>query len=176
MQQHAPTPEKKRIARGFALLLAVLVVSIILAMSFGIFSISLKELILTSFIKDSENSFAAADRALECTLYWDHAYPQNEMPYSIFPTSMSAVPPPNPPFPICDGKQLNSVPATGWNTTGSTVATGTTRFLLNFSDGSCSAVLVVKDATTTIITSEGYNTCNPNNARRTQRTIQVTMS
>ncbi len=155
--------------KGYILLLSVLVSSIILAMSLGIFTISIKEVVLASFLKDSARAFQAADRAVECTLYWDRSSPQNGMTGSIFSTSSASVPPLNINSATCDGQQLTS---SGWTVTTSS-ATGTTQFLLNFADGSCATVEVIKDAISTMVTGNGYNSCDASNPRRTQRTIEV---
>ncbi len=155
--------------KGYILLLSVLISSIILAMSLGIFTISIKEVVLASFLKDSARAFQAADRAVECTLYWDRSYPQNGIAQSIFSTSTSYVPPSNINNAVCDGQQLTS---SGWTVT-NTSATGTTQFLLNFVDGSCATVEVIKDGLSTMVTSNGYNSCDASNPRRTQRTIEV---
>ena len=47
---------------GYILLLTLLIISILLAISLGIFAISLKETTLSSFLRDSEKALAAADR------------------------------------------------------------------------------------------------------------------
>lgn len=57
--------------RGFTLLLAALVSSIVLALGLSIFTIAQKELILSSLGRDSQYAFYAADTAAECGLYWD---------------------------------------------------------------------------------------------------------
>jgi hypothetical protein len=57
--------------KGYVLLLAVLISSIILAMSMGVFAISLKEIALATFARDSVRAFAAASRGLECAMYYD---------------------------------------------------------------------------------------------------------
>lgn len=172
---HQYIQQTKKPSRGYALLLSILIINIILAMSLGIFSISLKELQLAAFLRDSQKAFGAADRAMECSLYWDRAYPQNGItpPETIFATSSAYVRPTNLNSAVCDGQQLNNVPVSQWNVT-TTIATGTTSFLLNFVDGTCSMVTVVKDAISTTLTSNGYDTCAANNPRKTQRTIQVT--
>ena len=62
--------------RGFTLLLAALVASIVLALGAAIFSIAQKQLTLSAIGRDSQFAFYAADTAAECVLYWDfrHRY------------------------------------------------------------------------------------------------------
>ncbi len=61
-------------SRGFTLFYAVLVTSLLLALGLAVFNITLKELRLSSDARESQNSFYAADTALECVLYWDLSY------------------------------------------------------------------------------------------------------
>lgn len=61
-------------ARGFTLFYAVLVTSLLLALGLAVFNISLKELLLSSDARESQNALYAADTALECALYWDLKY------------------------------------------------------------------------------------------------------
>src|SRR5574344_801216 len=63
--------KQKQKQNGYVLLLAVLISSIILAMSMGIFAISLKEIALATFARDSVRAFAAASRGLDCAMFAD---------------------------------------------------------------------------------------------------------
>src|SRR3989338_1517240 len=66
--------------KGFTLLLAALVSSIVLALGTSIFQLAQKELTLSSIGRDSQFAFYAADSGAECALYWD-------VRYQRFPTS-----------------------------------------------------------------------------------------
>src|SRR3989338_4185708 len=57
--------------KGFTLLLAALVSSIVLALGTSIFKLAQKELTLSSIGRDSQFAFYAADTGAECALYWD---------------------------------------------------------------------------------------------------------
>jgi len=57
--------------QGFVILFVVLIASIILLIGAGIFTISFKQNILSSTARESQLAFAAADSAVECTLYYD---------------------------------------------------------------------------------------------------------
>src|SRR5229473_174899 len=57
--------------KGFTLLLAALISSIVLSLGAAIFSIAQKELALSSVGRNSQFAFYAADTAAECALYWD---------------------------------------------------------------------------------------------------------
>ncbi|MCX6717429.1 MAG: hypothetical protein NTU76_02010 [Candidatus Taylorbacteria bacterium] len=56
---------------GFAMLFAVLISSFLIMIGISIFSISLKEVMISTSIRDSQTAFYAADSAGECALYWD---------------------------------------------------------------------------------------------------------
>lgn len=60
--------------RGFTILLAALVASLVLALGISVFSIAQKQLILSSTGRNSQYAFYAADTAAECALYWDVRY------------------------------------------------------------------------------------------------------
>ncbi len=166
---------------GFILLLSVLIASIILAISLGVYALSIKEVILASFLRDSALAFGAADRAIECTLYWDRSAPQNGMPYTIFSTSTPeyvTIPPGTLDTAVCDTQRLDNSAAppagTGWSVTNIPVNTGTTQFSLKYPDNTCADVTVFKESnSTTTIVSNGYNNCDPNSPRRIQRSIEV---
>lgn len=55
--------------RGVVLLIAILISSVALAVGVGVYTRTYKELLLSSFWKQSQIAFAAADGGLECTLY-----------------------------------------------------------------------------------------------------------
>ncbi len=57
--------------RGFTLLLAALVASIVLALGSSIFTIAKKQITLSSLGRDSQFAFYAADTVAECALYYD---------------------------------------------------------------------------------------------------------
>lgn len=70
--------------RGFVLPFSVLLAGILLSIGLAIFSITLKELILSSVGRDSQIAFFAADAGAECALYWDLRHPNFST--SIFDT------------------------------------------------------------------------------------------
>lgn len=159
---------------GFIILLTVLIISIVLAISLGIYSLGIREVMFASYLRNSEKAFIAADRALECALYWQRSFPQNGLPYTAFATSTAWVEPINlDTIMECDGQDRYSF--TQWdNTTGRTATAGRTFFQITFPDATCADVVVNFSGIQTTIISNGYNNCEVGNPRRTQRTIQVT--
>ncbi len=63
--------KKIKKSRGFALLFAVLAASLLLSIGLSIFTITVKEITLSSYSTNSQFSFYAADSGAECGLYWD---------------------------------------------------------------------------------------------------------
>lgn len=172
-------PQKSR-EKGFVLLLTMIIISVIMSISLSIFTITIKEIVLSTFLRESEKAFTAADRALECVLFWDRALPTQPggLQYTPFPTStewtnnsinMSTV--------TCNtgalsggDVRLDSLP--GWVFSGMTATTGSTGpFTITFSDGTSAEITVQKNDINTVIISNGYNTSVTTNTRRTQRTI-----
>ena len=128
--------------KGFTLLLAALVASVVIVLGAAIFSLAQKELTLSSIGRDSQFAFYAADTGAECALYWDvqHRY--------FAPTTPSVT-------PTCDGETLVM---SGHSPT--LPYTVTFRFEPN---GYCVDVAVEKSlgptgATVTIIRADGFST------------------
>ncbi|OGZ12019.1 MAG: hypothetical protein A2942_02225 [Candidatus Lloydbacteria bacterium RIFCSPLOWO2_01_FULL_50_20] len=171
------TQRSKRKNGGYILLLTLLVISILLAVSTGISGISIREIVLSSFLRDSAKAFSAADRGAECALFWDRSVPQNGMPYTIFATGTVGILydySSNLSAAVCNNGQANmQLSASNWVVT-SDATSGTTKFSLNFSDGTCVDVTVIKvGLESTTIIGDGYNTCTLELPRRTQREIVV---
>ncbi|MFZ2303769.1 MAG: hypothetical protein WAV98_03220, partial [Minisyncoccia bacterium] len=57
--------------RGVVLLIAILVGGVALAVGFGVYHRTYKELLFASFWKQTQVAFSAADSGLECALYWE---------------------------------------------------------------------------------------------------------
>lgn len=155
--------------RGFTLLLAALVSSIVLALGASIFTLAQKEITLSSLGRDSQFAFYAADTAVECALYWDFRY-------SYFGTS-------SPPGidPTCDGQTLN---ATGRSDTYPYTMTSAAMEL--FQDVQpighfCTQVSVTKSldassAVRTVIHADGYSVgCDSieTSSRTLQRSVEL---
>ncbi len=57
--------------KGFALLFAVLISGLLITIGISIFNISIKELMISASIRDSQTAYYAADSATECFSYWN---------------------------------------------------------------------------------------------------------
>lgn len=56
--------------RGAVLLIAILVSSVALSVGLGVYNRTYRELLFSSFWKQTQIAFAAADSGLECAMYW----------------------------------------------------------------------------------------------------------
>lgn len=57
--------------KGAALLISVIISTVVLAVGFGVYQRTYKELLFSSMWKQTQVAFAAADAGLECALYRD---------------------------------------------------------------------------------------------------------
>lgn len=161
--------KKIKKSKGFALLFAVLTASLLLSIGLSIFSLTIKEISLSSYSRESQFSFYAADSGAECALYWD--LKGNSTTNGTFATSSTyggVV-----PYQITCGNQTVALtivtPPLGPAPT-ATAASTTFNMLLNDTGGSqiyCAVVTVAKspnalspNLSDTIIDSRGYNVCN----------------
>ena len=87
----------KKPPRGFTLLLAAIVSSIVLSLGAAIYEIAVKEVALSSLGRDSQLAFFAADTGAECALFWD-------IRFAYFATTSPAAV--VAPDPSCDGQPL----------------------------------------------------------------------
>ena len=175
--------------KGFTVLFAVLVSSLVLAIGLGIVSITLKEIQLSGAGRDSELAFYAADSGSECAFYWDLKGDN----FATFTVSGSSI---NGSLKCAGGQILanNTSPATATSPGGDlgTVSPEdsthtTTTFWVYMSSNSggtvdktqpCAEVKVIKDISDpnkilTTIDSRGYNTCEASNPRRLERGYQI---
>ncbi|HEX9608737.1 MAG TPA: hypothetical protein VGA06_00820 [Candidatus Paceibacterota bacterium] len=144
--------------RGFTLLYAVLVSSLLLSLGLAIFNVTLKGLDLSSTARESQFAFYAADLGVECALYWD-------LKQKAFATSTSS-------SITCAGQTFNGMGGSGYN------ATSTFTINLNRPPNPlpyCAVVSVVKQPSPdrTLVEARGYNTCDTGNPRRVERAIRA---
>lgn len=162
--------------RGFTLLLAALVASIVLALGAAIYSIAQKQVLLSSLGRDSQFAFYAADTAAECALYWDFRF-------EYFATST-----PSGANPTCDTHAMTPFVITPQQNQPYTYPYTETSAQMSFfadtssSGGFCAQVAVTKslDPTTrairTVIHADGYNVSCANLAsapQALQRTVEL---
>ncbi len=145
--------------RGAVLLIAVLMASVMLSVGLGVYQRTYKQLVFSSFWKQMQVSFAAADSGLECAMYWDL----------------------HPGTPSCFGAAYSTWTVQNW-TPGITSG----NFEVNTSGG-CVIVTITKPSPndmpapapagtkySTYIESRGYNdVCGSTNPRRVERALKI---
>lgn len=159
----------KKIQRGFALLVAVIFMSVMLSFGLALGSLSYKQQVLASSAIQSQYAFYAADSALECALYEDQ-----QLGLFEFNSDVSV------PAPImtCDSATPFSQPTILSRTLTQWVIF--TRLSLD-SDKRCADVTVYKPSPgtgTTFVFSQGYDvSCStivsPNGARFVARGLNA---
>jgi Tfp pilus assembly protein PilX len=176
--------------KGFAMLFAVLVSSVLLSIGVSIFNLTIKELVLSSAGRESQFAFYAADTGIECGLYWDF---KASTPSIMFATSTESGSSPggwrdsiiDAEDPHCIDTYLKE---DFKNPISRDFSNGVTRFKLtipntNAQGGSapyCAIVTVTKDSSSgimvTTVESRGYNTgCeDTSNPNRIERALVVT--
>ncbi len=158
---------------GYAVMFAVILVSIISLISIGLSNTTLKQMMLASGAKDSQLAFYESDMAMECALYAD-----NQTPYLI--DILNPLPPVTSfycglnkngnPFLVEISYTLSGLDVTYNLDPASSVGT---------SLDPCFRIIINKDNTTdpnrtiTTIKANGYNTCNLTSNRTVERTIEV---
>lgn len=173
------TEHIRRGKKGVTLFIAILMSSIVLSIGTSVMNITLKEISLASLGGASAKAFHTADTGLECALLWDLNTPA-PFTASVFATSSQSIPPASGSGVWCAGTDVSSVwlfdgpPA---RTPTSATTTFTVRFSGNIGDP-CADVSVVKYVdgsgdTRTKIESRGLNSCNPAQARRSERGIRI---
>lgn len=145
--------------RGFTLLMAVLVASVMLALGYALYNIAVKEVLLSSSGRESQFAFYAADTGVECALYYDSKF-------DAFSTSSALT-------------EISCGVATSTLTRTNNVTNYVTTFTFaqrSTTPSPCMSVIVTRDASPkkTTIESSGYNTCDTENPFRIERAIRVT--
>lgn len=176
--------------RGFTLLFAVLVATLVVSIGATIISIALRQTILSGTTRESQYAFYAANTVLECAHYWDTTTNIDLGGKVIFPS------PGETGIAISD-EAAAQVTCAGVNIitgTGNEIDNGPERPIEDIDDGVRTFYLKIKDkegisrlpsyeycaqATVTKISSgdtiittieaKGYNTCIQSNPRRVER-------
>jgi len=174
-------PSDYVLSRGFTMLFAVLMASVLLAVGVSIFNISLKELKISSAVRESNLAFYTADSGRECAIYWDlYALHKNGgtgdfWGFATTTKSLADKTVASDTDLSCGSGILDfSISKSGTSaTTKFTVQLGT-----NPEQPYCADVSVVKTvegdgAVNTTIVSQGHNTCDLTDPTAVERGIQV---
>ena len=166
--------------KGFTLLYASLIVSLILGIGLAILEITYQQLLLSSSAKESKFAFYNADAGLECALYYDQSS-WAIINGKIFATSSESNLPTNS-FPLYTSSDLKCDGQTATNFQQDTTSNAaTTSFKIIFASDVCPAPnrdasiwisvakSVVGGVQKTHIESRGYNSCSTTNLKRVER-------
>jgi len=145
-----------RASRGFTLLLAALIASLLLLLGSATFGLARKEVLLSSLGRDSQFAFYAADTGAECAIYWD-------LRHQAFASTTGFA------LASCDGQDLGTLRFEGYDVP----------IVFEFEpNGYCAHVTVTKlDLPATIIVSRGYSSSCANiefDPRTLERAVRVT--
>ncbi|MEK7586019.1 MAG: hypothetical protein AAB477_02175 [Patescibacteria group bacterium] len=142
--------------RGYAILFAVVIVSVISLISVGLSNTTYKQLVLSSLANDSQSSYFQSDMATECALYAENI------------VGMVALPSP-----------WNC----GINSSGSSYSLTKTFDSIKYTLASSSGPTIpcfefdVQDVTgppvSAIIKARGYNICNKTSSKAVEREIRI---
>lgn len=160
---------------GFALLFAILAASVLLSVAVAIWNIALREVILSSFGRESQIAFFAADTGSECALYWDFkgAFATSTDTDLPRPNQKRSCPTAFPAFITCGGEIIHPI------ITFCNDFKATTDFSMTMKSGTCADVTVTKTDPTgsgvsaTDIDSRGHNTCDPTNPIYVERGLRT---
>jgi hypothetical protein len=144
---------------GYAILFAVVVVSIISMIAIGLSNTTYKQLVLSSLANDSQLSYYQSDTSTECALYADNVLNMTSATSSPWSCGVST-----------SGSNMSfSISGSGANyvLTSSLVGTATPCF-----DFDVTKVGTFPVATT--IYARGYNSCEKTNPKTVEREIKVT--
>lgn len=136
--------------KGIALFYALIIISIVMAVSLAVFSLISGGLPLAEIIKNSQKAFFAADAGAECVLYWD-------IKEDAFDSS-------NPKDITCAESTFTNQGENPFN------------FTLNLSSDACVDISVVKPLSGPIkteITSAGHSPCQAGAKNRVERTLEI---
>lgn len=144
--------------RGFALLIAIILTSVILAVGIALLDMAFKQIVLASGAKNSQIAFYNADSALECALYWDQS--MNAFSYSA-PRAGSGI--------ACDERTVINFknPVAGGRRT--------TSFDLSCpTSGTSAHVEIYKESTgRTNIYANGFSSCRDTDPTRIERGLKA---
>ena len=150
---------------GFTLLVAVMVTSLIVVVSFVVANVALKQLLISQSSKESQYAFYNAESGMECAMYWDFVGGVSQ-----FATDAAGAVNCNGQT-VSTGSQTVAPPASVPSVVG---ASSNSIFSIDLTRG-CVIVRVTKLVNgDTKIDSRGYNTCTSGALRRVERGVELT--
>ncbi len=175
--------------KGFTLLFAVLVSTLVVSIGATVVSIAVRQTILSGTSRESQYAFYAANTVLECVFYWDVAGTA-DLTVKVFPGSGDTVVA-DPDFVKCSGGNIVTGSGFGGTTTfadGGMTSSGVNSYTVKMeirdvtatygheycAEATISKVTGDDGVVTTTIEAKGYNTCDLNNPRAVERGLRQT--
>ncbi len=149
----------KTTPRGFTLIIAVIVSSVVLSVGLTLLDITYKQITLASSATQSQYAFYNADTTLECVLYWDQQFGAFD-----FTTPLDA-----------ENITCNSIPVTNYSSYIPTAGNRRTEFSVPCATGGSLGYVTIDKTTTnqTIILANGFNNCDVGDPRRIERGLKA---
>ncbi len=156
--------------KGFALLFAIIASSVLLSIGLGIWNIAFKELVLSSFGRESQVAFYVADSAIECALYHDF------IGTNVFATSSNSI-----PGGVCNGQEYNTFQCASLTVSNYVKScdgqNATTTFTINLGNGKAIVLIGKSDPggtgrSATNIVSHGQNSTTNYNPTLVERGLR----
>ncbi|MDB5265240.1 MAG: hypothetical protein JWN64_811 [Parcubacteria group bacterium] len=158
-------------SRGFTLLIAVVMTSVLLSVALALIDVSYKQVLLASTARLSGIAIYAADSGVECALYYDRLA---TFAYGTAPSSQSitcngtSVPVTTTTYSSSIQKTTFTMPCVAGAQSDITMYKTNGVATCNFSAGSSAPV------SSTCIYTTGYSSCNSADLRRVERAYKVT--
>src|SRR3989344_4837258 len=155
--------EISKYRKGFALLIAVVVSTIILTIGLSIVNTALKEIVLASTVRNSMTSFYIADTGAECALYWDNIRGNFEKKSAFqIGSPPSIIECQNIKIPVTPANPLSGV----WIRDDENLNQPCVEIEMR-------STSVGPDEEKVFLTSWGFNTCDAGSKRRVDRALEV---
>jgi Tfp pilus assembly protein PilX len=153
--------------RGFTLITAVILSSVVLSLGIALLDVSYKQSILASSAKNSQYAFFAADSAMECALYYDQQQTGSGFDYTALPSNTIS----------CSNVSINLTSSPNSTVQDVPSQTRTTTFDIPCSPaGSAPRAHVIVTKTSAAITNiyvTGYSSCVATDPRRIERGLTI---
>jgi len=167
---------------GFTILYSLLIISLLISISLGIFDITLRDFSLAQSAAESQVALFAADAGMECALYYDLRFRGGNLAFATSTLNPQVVL--NPQFTYACGIQPMPVVTPTYDPIPGSAYTVLTVYLTTLSgvatantEGPCAIVTVKKDGegVFTTIDSLGYNICTNTSAstKRVERGLRA---
>ena len=154
--------KKNKGEKGFVLLIAIIIATVLFSIGIGLATVIFKELVLAFTARESQRAFYAADTGVECIRYWDNW--RNDVRFDpVNPFNIGVSQPLECDNDVTTPIPLDVTPKDFWINS-----------LENPGSLYCVHGEVNKPPDRSIVRSWGFNSCDPNYTRRIDRAFEAT--